>query len=291
MSETLQIADKATDPYDMLVDIGRQLQAEDPDLKGALALIRPALRELSREREAAAQMIARYKMMQADNQGVQPIMPRSPAEAWEYANMLCQVGHVPSSYREGQKKDGAPVVGLVVLGIMKAMEIGVPPQTGLGNLMPINDRFSAWGDLCQALVQRQGVIEAHGRELLAPEGFDITQDVSNQWPATVGYRVWFKRRGDDGLYEHTYTVGHARRAKLWMNAYKKPWLTDPDRMLFNRARAFALRDGFSDCLFGLAIREEIEDQMELDAPKQIATDFLSDDVDLASDAGSGDEGK
>jgi hypothetical protein len=46
-----------------------------------------------------------------------------------------------------------------------------------------------------------------------------------------------------------------------MNSNKKPWIMYPDRMLFNRARAFALRDGFADALMGLGIYEEVRDMM------------------------------
>ena len=51
-----------------------------------------------------------------------------------------------------------------------------------------------------------------------------------------------------------------------MNTYKKPWIEHPDRMLFNRARAFVLRDGFADALMGLGIVEEMRDLLP-DAPE------------------------
>jgi hypothetical protein len=288
MGDARQIEDQSElkqDAHSILVDIGRALQAEEPDVKAALALIRPALRELLSERDGYIATIERQKMMRADTGGILPIMPRTPAEAWEYARSMCQVGHVPQAYRVGGKKEGEPVLGLVALGIMKAMEIGVPPQTGLGNLMPVNDRFSVWGDLAQGLVQRQNVIATHGKELLNPSGFDISGNVSIEWPGDIGYRVWFTRRGEDGLHEHTYTVADAKRAKLWMHQYKKPWLEAPIRMLFNRARAFALRDGFSDCLFGLAIREEIDDYTDGEEVKKLpSTAFLDDPEDAPAEA-------
>ena len=46
-------------------------------------------------------------------------------------------------------------------------------------------------------------------------------------------------------------------------------------MLMARARAYALRDGFADCLMGLAIREEIED-LPAEAPGKTDTSFLDD---------------
>jgi hypothetical protein len=63
---------------------------------------------------------------------------------------------------------------------------------------------------------------------------------------------------------------------LWTNPKKKPWFEHPKRMLQWRARAYAMRDGFADCLMGLAVREEIEDL----TPEPVVTDtsFLDDAV-------------
>ncbi|MGH6729111.1 MAG: hypothetical protein ACREBK_03065, partial [Sphingomicrobium sp.] len=62
-------------------------------------------------------------------------------------------------------------------------------------------------------------------------------------------------------YIGRFTVRDAERAGLWMNAKRKPWVHYPKRMLFNRARAFALRDGFADALAGLSITEEVLDTL------------------------------
>ena len=275
MSDTAQISQN--DPRQAIVDIGRILQAEDVDLKAALKLIRPTLAALDAERAALHGDLEAAKAMRADSRGVIPIMPRTPAEAWDYARSLCEVGHVPSAYRKDGKKEGEPVLGLVALGLMKAMEVGLAPQTGLGNIMPVNDRFTVWGDGAQALVQSKGVIASHGKEHVGPDGFDPKLVPIGEWPETFGWRVWFKRVGQEGLYEETYVVANARRQRLWMNTMRKPWIESPERMLCNRARAFALRDGFADCLMGLGIREEIEDMLPAAEPKLVSTAFLDDD--------------
>jgi len=51
-----------------------------------------------------------------------------------------------------------------------------------------------------------------------------------------------------------FSVQDAMRAHLWGNAHRRVWLEYPKRMLMARARAYALRDGFADCLMGLSIR-------------------------------------
>jgi hypothetical protein len=265
MQAAAQQTDAPPDPQTLLIEIDNALRG-GTDATEIRKMVRRAAGALAQERDTAATVLERHRLMQADGRGVQAIYPRSPGEAWEYARSLCTVGHVPSAYREGGNKNGAPVVGLVALGIMKAMEVGLPPQTGLANIMPVNDRFTVWGDGAQALVQQAGVLASYGREWIgAPEGFDYrTEPLSKDWPPTFGCHVWFGRKGVEGLFEHTYTVADALRANLWMNGNKKPWITDPLRMLFNRARAFALRDGFADCLLGLTIREEYDDYT--DAP-------------------------
>ena len=45
-----------------------------------------------------------------------------------------------------------------MMGVLKALEIGVPPQTGLAGLYVVNNRFSVFGDLAAALVQRTGKV-------------------------------------------------------------------------------------------------------------------------------------
>jgi len=193
----------------------------------------------------------------ADDRGILPVIPRDTEEAARYAAGLIAANIIPDAYREGGKKDGAPNRALILTGILKALEIGLPPQTGLGTIMPINGRFTVWGDGAIALIQRDRVIAKHTAQQVG-SSFPPDADL-NQWPDDYGWVVRYWRVGQEEPYVGQFTVKDAKRAGLWMNAYKKPWLLYPSRMLFNRARAFALRDGFADCLMGLGIREEIED--------------------------------
>lgn len=170
-------------------------------------------------------------------------------QAWMLADLLRNGDMVPSSYKTDEQ---------VVIGLMKAMEIGVSPISGLANIMIINNRPSVWGDLAQALVQRTGAWERHQKEELngpAP-GPEVSLD---KWPADYGFRVSIWRKGNPEPFVGEYTVGRARRAGLWGNTRKVPWITDPISMLFNRARAFAIREGFADKLFGMGIYEEQRD--------------------------------
>lgn len=201
----------------------------------------------------------RKAALEASETGVLPIMPRNIEEAQRYASGLITANQVPDAFREGGRKDAQANAPLVLMGILKAMEVGLPPQTGLASLLPLNGRFSIWGDGAQALVQNSGVVTNHTAQRVGV-GFDPDAPLG-EWPNDYGYEVRFWRKGQEEPYIGRFTVRDAKRANLWMNSNRKPWIMYPDRMLFNRARAFALRDGFADCLLGLSIAEEVIDAL------------------------------
>jgi hypothetical protein len=218
-------------------------------------------------------------LLEAQSSGVLPILPRNIEEAQRYANGLIAAGQVPDAYKFRKNvlstpeeidagaspikhREGTINGPLVLMGVLKSMELGVAPQTGLAGLLPLNGRFSPFGDLFVGLMQRAGKITNHKAIRIGPQ-FDPDTPLGD-WPPDYGwsYTVW--RAGQEEPYVGTFTVREAIRAKLWLNQYKEPWLSYPDRMLFNRARAFALRDGFADALIGFdlhGIAEEVLDTL------------------------------
>jgi len=193
-------------------------------------------------------------------QNVLAIMPTTIEEAQRYANGLCLSGIVPDAFREGGRRDGLPNAPLVMMGILKSMELGVPPQTGLSGLLPLNGRFAVWGDLAAALVHRTG--EVAKQQVVEIGAANLNPDSHpSEWPDAYGIRVLYWRTGQEDPYVGEFTVRDAKRGGLWNNARKQPWVQYPKRMLFNRARAFALRDGFADGLAGLTIADEVVDYM------------------------------
>lgn len=185
------------------------------------------------------------------------IIPRDLDEAWRYAEMVFKSGTAPDSYDNDPKK--------IIIGVLASMELGVPPMTGLRGIAIINKRPAVWGDLAIALCQSKRVIKSFESSFTGEEGED---------DYTANVVIW--RVGQDTPYEGHFSIKDAKRAGLWMNARKDPWVKYPYRMLFNRARAFALRDGFADCLAGLAIVEEAQD---LPMPTEpVKADFLDDSV-------------
>lgn len=207
--------------------------------------------------------------LEAQEGGVLAIIPRDLSEASKMATGIIESGIVPKAFKYSEDvlgppgtegpihRKGDPNKPLIIMGILKAMEVGMAPITGLSYLLPINDRFTIWGDGAVGLVQGKRLIAKQTHVKIGPAiepGLELAD-----WPDEYGHEVRYWRVGQEEPYIGRYTVGDARRQGLWLNKYKRPWLESPDRMLFNRARAFALRDGFADALSGLAIAEEVRD--------------------------------
>jgi len=204
---------------------------------------------------------------------IQAIVPKSIEEVFRLAEGICKADLAPSSYSRDASK--------VMIGLMKALELGAPPLQGLAGIAIINGRPAVWGDLAVALCQSKGLLVNHSVEWTGEypnDDFGCT------------YKVW--RKGQENPYVGTFTIGDAKTAKLWANPQKMPWVQYPKRMLANRARAFALRDGFADHLAGMAIAEEAMDMPPArdtatappagaipdGTPKVAALDFLEDDA-------------
>lgn len=198
------------------------------------------------------------------------IAPKTVEEAARMAQAVIVAGLAPDSY----KQKGTDIIdsNKVLLGIMSALEAGLPPLYGLRQIAIINGRPTIWGDAAMALVQSRNLITGYNEEQIGTMPTNLN-DLS-KWPDDYGWRVTINRKGQSGAYVGEFTVGMAKRARLWMNAKKVPWLEHPDRMLKIRARAFPLRDGFADALAGLAIREEVEDyDIEIVANKHVDVDL------------------
>lgn len=204
-------------------------------------------------RRAAANIRLLFEL-QADPESGQ-FRLQNYGQAWMLADLLKAADLVPRSFEKPEQ---------VVIALMKASEIGVSPITGLANIMIVNNRPSVWGDLAQALVERSGQITRQVKEEIGEKPADGLELA--EWPDSYGWRVSTWRKNQDAPYIGEYTVAMAKRAKLWMNTNKKPWITDPGQMIFNRARARSLRDGFADCLLGMGIVEEQTDFEPLTLP-------------------------
>jgi len=212
-----------------------------------------------------------------------PLIPTTWEEVEAWADRIIAGNMVPASYGVEAKDTGGDAKkaaeqtrARLVIGIEKGLEVGMGPVTALSTIMIVNNRPSVWGDGALALVHRQNVVEKveqiyEGKEIVGDKNTISTSDFTDDFSAV--FRIW--RKGHEAAYEGRFSVRDAKRAHLWNNPRKQPWIEYPKRMLMARARAFALREGFSDCLFGLSIAEEMQDVPEA-PPAKTDTSFLDD---------------
>lgn len=193
------------------------------------------------------------------------IIPETIEECASLVESMFNADMVPNSYevKVGGRVDEKKTMARMLIGVLKGREIGFGPVTALSTICVVNNRPCLWGDGAVALVQQRGLVEKVETFYEGKLGQDDYTSV---------YRIW--RKGQDKPYEGRFSIGQAKRARLW--GKMGPWQSYPERMLFNRARAFALRDGFSDCLMGVGIAEEVADIPVQDTGEKLDVSFLDD---------------
>lgn len=159
-------------------------------------------------------------------------VPQTLEEAWRLAAALAASGMTPKAYGTDQNK--------IMVGIMAGAEVGLTPFAALQSIAVIGNNPSLWGDGALALVQASGLL-------------DDMEEVDDGDTATCR----LNRKGRSTPIVRTFSMEDAKKAGL--SGKTGPWSQYPARMRQMRARAFALRDGFSDVLKGLHIAEEVRD--------------------------------
>lgn len=186
----------------------------------------PSANELSlfMDRESAIQISPGGKMFIS-----------STAEAFLFAHMMSEAKMLPPNVSEMQAG----------IAIVAGLSLKLDPFQAVQNIAVVNNRPTLWGDALVALVSASGEIE----------------DENVQWftgndGKRVACRVTIKRKGRKSPYEGEFSLGMAAASGL-LN--RPVWKANPSRMLYIRARAFALRNGFADLIMGVGVREEEED--------------------------------
>ena len=157
------------------------------------------------------------------------------AEVYGFCELIGKAGMMP----KGVTLEGA------VVATLAGARLGLDPFQAVQGIAVVNGRPALWGDAMLAVVKGSGLLDDEQVEYLPSR------------KECLGVRYTCKRKGVRSPYIGTFPKADAERAGLW--GKPGPWSQYPERMLLNRARAFALRDGFADVLKGIACREEVED--------------------------------
>lgn len=204
---------------------------------------------------------------------IMAIVPSTYDEAFKIARAMYFASMVPESYlayktprKEIDNIDADSTIAKVCIGILKGLEVGFPPVTAISTIYVVNNRPTIYGDGALALVQSRPDYVGH-------------REWSDGTPGHDDYiaHCEIKRRGHDGSIIPTlraFSWKDAVRAGL---ASKAIWRQYPQRMTAMRARAWCIRDSFSDALAGLSITEEVQDIPT--KPDVVPTSFLDAGVD------------
>ncbi|WP_372183195.1 hypothetical protein [Xanthomonas axonopodis] len=159
------------------------------------------------------------------------LSPQTFEQALTFAGYLADSDMVPKDFK------GKP--GNCLIAMQWGAELGLKALQAIQNIAIINGRPALWGDSVLAIVRASPLCEY------------VTESDDGD---TATCRV--KRRGE-AEEVRTFSMADAKTAGLLGKA--GPWTQYPKRMRQMRARAFALRDVFTDVLRGMAIAEEIMD--------------------------------
>jgi hypothetical protein len=160
------------------------------------------------------------------------IVPRNIDEIFRLASAIAKSGMAPKDMSTPEK---------LTVAIMTGLELGLPPIFAINKIAVINGRPTLWGDAIPGL--------------LWSRGFKIDEALAGDGENRCATCTVTRPHGEQ--VTRSFGVKDAKKAGLWGKS--GPWTQYPDRMLSMRARAFAARDGASDVLGGLYLREEIDD--------------------------------
>jgi hypothetical protein len=183
---------------------------------------------------------------------VAAIVPTDIEQVFRLAKAIAAARWAPRSYMvDPKRQDLGYDESKIVLGVMHGMELGLTPIASLQSIAVINNVPSIWGDGALAIIQASGLLEDFKEVPLEKDG------------QVIGYRCSARRKGIPTPFVQQFLLDDAAKAGL-LNK-DGPWQQYRARMLQMRARAWTLRAGFADVLRGLAIAEEAQDIIEVQA--------------------------
>ena len=183
----------------------------------------------------------------------------------QFAGMLLDSKLVPDHFYE-KGVDNKPdytkgKVPAVVVVLLQAQQLQIPPMTALQHVIPVNGLLSIKGDLAKTMIFASGKLRKDSWR----------EEVTGTIEAENMVVTITATRDDNGLtLTRTFSVDKAKRMGLWITSAqvsgtdgwkwkKSAWYKTPDRMLNYRALGNIARDLFSDVLLNMYTTEEAQD--------------------------------
>jgi hypothetical protein len=178
------------------------------------------------------------------------LVPRNFDEAWRMASMFAKSTLVPKQY-QGKPED-------ILIAMQYGAEIGLPPMASLQSVAVINGKPGVYGDGFLGVIMSKPAYAKHLEYYELSNGAQVKSlrqaDYADDETKAVSM---FWRKGNPEPFTAEFSIGDAKRAKLW--GKEGPWTTYPARQMKWRARGFAGRDGFAGELRGVKMAEELLD--------------------------------
>lgn len=173
---------------------------------------------------------------------VTAFIPADFSSTFRFAELIAASGMAPKGMVRAEQ---------IATAIFMGAEVGMTPMAALRSIAVINGRPSIWGDGALGLIRASGLLE------------DIDEHYEGEWGKEDFTAVCtLKRAGVERSVLSEFSIADAKKANLWTK--EGPWQNYPKRMLQMRARAFALRDLFTDLLGGFHLAEELQDEEPID---------------------------
>jgi hypothetical protein len=181
--------------------------------------------------------------------------PATIDEAWRLAGLLAKSKLVPKDYRN-EPED-------ILVAMLLGNDVGLSPTSALSSIAVINGKAGLYGDGFLGVIQSKPAYQKHVEYYELADGTrvkSLPQDAYTNDETKAVSIFW--RKGNPDPFTQEFSIGAAKRAKLW--GKQGPWSDYPARQLMWRARSFAGRDGFAAELRGIKMVEEL-----LDTPDDI----------------------
>ena len=152
---------------------------------------------------------------------------QSIEDMYRFARYVVTSGLAPKSFTKPEQ---------ILVAIQSGAELGLTPMRSLKSICVINGNPHIYGDTPLALVKQSNKLE------YIKEWYE--SETETAWCET-------KRKGEPEPVTRGFSIDDAKTAGLWQKP--GPWQQYPKRMLQMRARSWALRDVFPDCLTGIPV--------------------------------------
>lgn len=186
----------------------------------------------------------------ADGRGV--LIPQNLSQSVAFAQLICKGGQAAIP-RGLQRPNPQEQIATLVIAMQYGADLGLTPMKALRSVMVVNGTPGIYGEGPVGIVESRGLLEDMS-DVWAGKPF------ADDWTVTVTV----KRKGRPTPVVRSFSWAQAKKARL--TEKQGPWSNYPERMMYHRAKTFAIRDAFPDVIGGFLSDDEL-DEIRIESQK------------------------